>query len=363
MDGKESLRNDPFLFSGTRRLWREKNGHDADRFENSPYLCNSKDSYSVMINRTLIRLKIVQILYSHFIRENSNAEAAEKELLFSLSKAYDLYNSMLLLLVELTRYAENRIEMRRCRLQPTEEDLNPNMRFVENAFVRQLASNAQLAEYAKHQKHSWSDVEEYVRHLFETIEQSDIYKEYMEKPSSSYEEDRELWRKLYKNVVSTDEELDNVLENMSLYWNDDRGIVDTFVLKTIKRFEQENGAQQELLPEFKSEEDRAFALKLLRKAIAHADEYQQMIDSHCHNWDKERVAFMDRVIMTVALAEIINFPNIPLSVSYDEYVEIAKAYSTPKSAAFVNGVLDAVARDLKKENKLMKEEQKAVSSQ
>lgn len=308
-----------------------------------------------MINRTLIRLKIVQILYAYFIRQNNNAEAAEKELLFSLSKAHDLYNNMLLLMVALARYAENRIEMRRCRLQPSEEDLHPNMRFVENAFIRQLASNEQLEEYNKHAKLSWDDQEGYVRSLFEKVEQSDIYKEYMEMPSSTYEEDRDLWRKLYKHVISADEELDGVLEGMSLYWNDDREIVDTFVLKTIKRFEQENGAQQELQPQYRSEEDQEFALKLLRKAIANVQEYQQMIDAHCHNWDKERVAFMDRVIMTVALAEIISFPNIPLSVSFDEYVELAKAYSTPKSASFVNGVLDATVKDLKKENKLVKD--------
>ncbi|MBO4444775.1 MAG: transcription antitermination factor NusB [Bacteroidaceae bacterium] len=308
-----------------------------------------------MINRTLIRLKIVQILYAYFIRQNNNVDAAEKELLFSLSKAYDLYNNLLLLMVEITNYAESRIEMRRCRLQPTEEDLHPNMRFVENAFIRQLAGNTQLKEYSKNAKFSWKDNEGLVRSLFETVEQSDIYKEYMEMPSTTYDEDRELWRKLYKFVICTYEELDSVLEGISLYWNDDRAVVDTFVLKTIKRFDESKGSEQELLPEFRNEEDRDFALKLLRKTIANVDEYQKLIDEHCLNWDKERIAFMDRVIMTVALTEIVTFPNIPLSVSFDEYVEIAKIYSTPKSASFVNGVLDAVVKELKKENKLVKD--------
>ena len=183
---------------------------------------------------------------------------------------------------------------------------------------------------------------------------SDIYKEYMASSDKSYEVDRELWRKLYKAFVFNNEELDVLLEDQSLYWNDDKEIVDTFVLKTIKRFEAKNGANQTLLPEFKDEEDQEFARRLFRRAILNCDYYRHLISENTRNWDLDRVAFMDVIIMQCALAEILSFPNIPVSVSLNEYVEIAKVYSTIKSGSFVNGTLDGIVNQLKKEGKLAK---------
>ena len=176
----------------------------------------------------------------------------------------------------------------------------------------------------------------------------------MASETSSYEEDRELWRKLYKNIIFNNIELDQVLEDQSLYWNDDKEIVDTFVLKTIKRFDEKNGAKQELLPEFKDEEDQDFARRLFRRTILNADYYRHLISENTKNWDLDRVAFMDVVIMQIALAEILSFPNIPVSVSLNEYVEIAKLYCFPKSGGFINGTLDGIVNSLKKENKLTK---------
>ena len=145
-----------------------------------------------------------------------------------------------------------------------------------------------------------------------------------------------------------------LLEDQSLYWNDDKEIVDTFVLKTIKRFEEKNGAKQELLPEFKDDEDQDFARRLFRRAILNSDYYRHLISENTKNWDLDRVAFMDVIIMQIALAEVLSFPNIPVSVSLNEYVEIAKLYSTPKSGGFINGTLDGIVNQLKKENKLTK---------
>ena len=300
-------------------------------------------------------MKVVQILYAYYKNGGRSVEAAEKELFYSLSKAYDLYNYLLLLMVEVTRFAERRIDNRRHKLRPTYEDLNPNTRFVDNAFMAQLAQNKQLAEYAANQKRSWDDVGDFVKELFERIEQTKAYQEYMAKETLSYEDDRELWRKMYRTVIAQNEELDELLEDQSLYWNDDKAIVDTFVLKTIKRFEPENGAEQELMPEYKDEEDKEFARKLFRNAIANAEAYRKMMESNAKNWDMERFAFMDILIMQVALAEICSFPTIPTTVSLNEYVEVAKMYSTPKSGGFINGMLDNIVNQLKKENKLNKE--------
>lgn len=307
-----------------------------------------------MINRELIRLKVVQVIYAYYQNEGKSVEAAEKELFYSLSKAYDLYNYLLLLMVELTRFADCRIDNRRHKLRPTYEDLNPNTRFIDNAFMAQLAANKQLEEFGKNQKRSWDDESEFVKRLFEQIEASDVYQAYMAKESLTYEDDRELWRKLYRTFIAQNDDIDELLEDQSLYWNDDKTIVDTFVLKTIKRFDPENGDGQELLPEFRDDEDKEFASKLFRNAINNAEAYRGLMAGNTKNWNMERLAFMDILIMQVALAEILSFPSIPVSVSLNEYVEIAKMYSTPKSGGFINGMLDTIVNQLKKENKLNK---------
>ena len=307
-----------------------------------------------MINRVLIRLKIVQIVYAYYQNGGKNLDTAEKELFFSLSKAYDLYNYLLLLMVEVTKQANKRLNAAKKKLVPTKEELFPNTKFVENRFIAQLEVNKQLLEFSNNQKKTWENEADFVKTLCDKILESDIYKEYMASETSSYEEDRELWRKLYKNIIFNNIELDQVLEDQSLYWNDDKEIVDTFVLKTIKRFDEKNGAKQELLPEFKDEEDQDFARRLFRRTILNADYYRHLISENTKNWDLDRVAFMDVVIMQIALAEILSFPNIPVSVSLNEYVEIAKLYSTPKSGGFINGTLDGIVNSLKKENKLTK---------
>lgn len=307
-----------------------------------------------MINRVLIRLKIVQIIYAYYQNGGKNLDTAEKELFFSLSKAYDLYNYLLLLMVEVTKQANKRLNAAKNKLIPTKEELFPNMKFVENRFVAQLEINKQLLEFVNNQKKTWENETDFIKSLCDKIMESDIYKEYMESKTSSYEEDRELWRKIYKNIIFNNAELDQILEDQSLYWNDDKEIVDTFVLKTIKRFEEKNGAKQELLPEFKDEEDQDFARRLFRRAILNADYYRHLISENTKNWDLDRVAFMDVIVMQIALAEILSFPNIPVSVSLNEYVEIAKLYSTPKSGGFINGTLDGIVNSLKKENKLTK---------
>ena len=300
-----------------------------------------------MINRVLIRLKIVQIVYAYYQNGGKNLDTAEKELFFSLSKAYDLYNYLLLLMVEVTKQANKRLNAAKNKLVPTKEELFPNTKFVENRFIAQLEVNKQLLEFSNNQKKTWENEADFVKTLCDKILESDIYKEYMASETSSYEEDRELWRKLYKNIIFNNIELDQVLEDQSLYWNDDKEIVDTFVLKTIKRFDEKNGAKQELLPEFKDEEDQDFARRLFRRTILNADYYRHLISENTKNWDLDRVAFMDVVIMQIALAEILSFPNIPVSVSLNEYVEIAKLYTPPKS-----GTLDGIVNSLKKENKL-----------
>ena len=307
-----------------------------------------------MINRVLIRLKVVQIVYAYYKNSGKTIKATEDEVFFSLSKAYDLYNYMLLLMVGITHYATDRISFLSMKIRPTESDRNPNLKFVNNRFIAQLESNEQLAKFAEKSKINWVDYSDFLRRTLDTIEASDIYKEYMESPTDSYEEDRELWRKLYKTFIFENEDLDSILEELSLYWNDDKPIVDTFVVKTIKRFDEEEGAEFKLLPEYKDLDDMDFARKLFRASIANADICRNLMSDSSKHWDMSRLAFMDVVIMQAAIAEVLTFPNIPLNVTLNEYVEIAKYYSTPKSGSFVNGILDGVAKKLREDGKIDK---------
>jgi len=306
-----------------------------------------------MINRELIRIKIVQLTYAYYQNGNHNMDNAEKELLFSLSKAYDLYNCLLSLIVSVSREAHLHYDVDVARARREGKEL-PSAKFVNNRFAMQLEENKQLAEYVETQKTTWEDNIEFVRGLLSQIEQSQIYKDYMANGEDSYEDDREVWRKLYKALVMENEDLDSLLEERSLYWNDDKEIVDTFVLKTIKRFDPKNKAKQELLPEYKDIEDKDFAVKLFRATILNADQYQRYMSETSRNWDFSRLAYMDVVIMQIAIAEMLNFPNIPVSVTINEYVDLAKLYSTPKSGSYINGMLDSIARYLSENGKMLK---------
>ena len=307
-----------------------------------------------MINRVLIRLKVVQIVYAYYKNSGKSIKAAEDEVFFSLSKAYDLYNHMLLLMVGITHYEADRISFLSMKVRPTESDRNPNLKFINNRFIAQLEQNEQLLKFAEKSKLNWVDNSDLLRRLLDKIIASDVYQEYMASETSSYEEDKELWKKLYKMFIFDNEELDALLEEQSLYWNDDKFVVDTFVIKTIKRFEEEKGALQQLLPEYKDVADMDFARRLFRTTIANAEEYRTLMSCSSKNWDMQRLAFMDVVIMQAALAEILTFDDVPLSVTLNEYVEIAKHYSTAKSGSFVNGLLDSITKKLRQEGKLNK---------
>lgn len=307
-----------------------------------------------MINRELIRNKVVQLTYAYYQNGNRNMENAEKELMFSLSKAYDMYNMLLALIVAITNEArrQNEIETARARREGRED---PPQKFCNNKFEIQLEGNKMLQEFVESKKTTWSNEIDVVRKLLSHIEQSEIYKEYMaNQEEETYDGDREVWRKTYRTLIMDNTDLDAFFEEKSIYWNDDKDIVDTFVLKTIKRFEPKNGKSQELLPEYKDYEDKEFARKLFRATILNADQYQRYMSETSRNWDFSRLAYMDVVIMQIAIAEMATFPNIPINVTINEYVEIAKAYSTPRSSGYINGMLDAIARYIIDTGKVVK---------
>ena len=308
---------------------------------------------SIMINREIIRIKVVQLTYAYYQNGSKNIDSAEKELFFSLSKAYDLYNYLLVLIVAITKEARKHLEVAQSKAR-REHTAEPSGKFAFNRFALQLEENQMRNDFLEVQKKDWSDEVEFVHNLYNQIVESSIYKDYMESSDDSYAADRELWRKIYRTFIQDNDNLDSVLEEQSLYWNDDKEIVDTFVLKTIKRFDESNKASQALLPEYDSEEDKDYARKLFRSTILNADEYQGFMSEASRNWDFSRLAYMDVVIMQIAIAEMMTFPSIPISVTINEYVDVAKLYSTPRSGGYINGMLDTIARHLIATNRLLK---------
>lgn len=309
-----------------------------------------------MINRVLIRAKVVQMLYAYMVSKDSmTLTTAKKELTKSLDKSYELYNALLKLMIELTDVQDLRLDEAKHKFLPTEEDLNPNMRFVENEFVKRLRADQTLADFVDDKKINWRDDELFVRLLLDKILRSEEYQEYMEMPKTSLVRDGEVWYQLMKKVVLPDENLLEHLQSMSVYYtDDDLQIMGQFVMKTIRRFEDEEA--QPILPQYKDDDDSKFGEQLFSKAVAEMEENNSYIDQFVktEKWDVERIALMDRVVMCTALTEIRNYPSIPVNVSLNEYIELAKDYSTPRSGQFVNGILNAVVNKLRADKVIIK---------
>lgn len=305
-----------------------------------------------MINRALIRLKVVQLIYAYYQNEGKTTEVALKELDFSLQKSYDLYRSLLALLVELRRLAQHKSDVRRNSTMLASGG-NDTM-LAENKFLLQLEDNKELTAWSAKQKTQWDVEDKFLKRLYEAIITDENFLTYVDKGDTSYEADRELVRRLYKTHIIGNEEFGPLLEEQSLYWNDDKEIVDSFVIKTIKRFDESNGADQELLPAYAAEEDQDFAARLFTTAIDRGEEVREMIRRNTRNWDFERMVLMDVLILQIAVAEILEFPSIPLNVTFNEYIDIAKYYSTPRSAGYVHGMLDTIVKQLKAEGAVLK---------
>lgn len=282
--------------------------------------------------------------------------SAKNALARSLDKAYELYHALLALPVELTRLEDQRLDAARHKFLATPEDLNPNMRFVENKMVERLAKNQEMEDYFAEHPFSWNDDPVLLRSFLSKIHASEVYKEYMEADTTDLKADCEFWRNIFKTVILPGDDLAEALENMSVYWNDDLDIVGTFVLKTMRRISDRDENAKVLLPQFKDEEDAAFGGELFVDTVDNFDEYRGYIDRFIdrRQWDAERLAFMDVVIMATAISELLNYPAIPIAVTLNEYIEIANSYSTPKSGQFINGILYSVINCLKNEGKLNK---------
>ncbi len=307
-----------------------------------------------MISRRLIRIKVLQSLYAFQKTEDASIAKSEKELFFSLNKAYDLYHYLLLLITDVARYAESRIDLARDKKVPTVEDLNPNTKFIDNTIIRLLNENEPLQKYAKEYNLSWVNEPELVKSLYKAMVDSASYKTYMSNDRLDFDQEKQFIYDLISEQIANSDDLDQVLEESSIFWNDDLEFTLNMVVKTIKRFKPDQSTHTSLLPQFKNYDDQEFAKKLFRKTAVNKKEMQELIHKFTTNWEIERIAFMDILIMSQAITEVLEFESIPIRVSLNEYIEISKYYSTEKSSQFINGVLDKIVAQLKKDKKFKK---------
>ena len=312
-----------------------------------------------MINRTLVRTKVVQTLFAYYKDGEKTSLTARKELLNSFSDTYSLYMLMLAFADELTTFAEEQMQINKERAAIMHQAYTPNRRFINNRISQQLFNNRRLRTYLEDQKLCWDAGLSAIPAIYKQLIDSPFYIEYMAIESPTYEDDKQLWRKIYANLLMENEHLLAALEELEVTldhqgWTTDIDLVLTYVVKTIKRFKEENGDEQILLEMFDSEQELNFAKDLLSTAIENADEFRALIASAVKNWESERIAYMDSIILIAALAEITQFNNIALEISMNEYIELAKEYSGEKSYGFINGVLNKIVQTLQQENKLFK---------
>lgn len=301
-----------------------------------------------------MRIKALMALYAFNRREDGDLVKAESELRFSITKAYDLYHYMLLLVLEINNVAADRIERALHKKMPTLQDLNPNRRFVDNPVIDQLRNNQSFKKYIESTKLSWVNYIHVVRALCNKMMLWDEYAEYMNSSDINYHSHRKFVISLVTEMFPDSEDLLNCLEEQSIYWNDDMEYVLVMIEKTLKKFKAGSGEKIPLLPLYKNKEDEDFVRVLFRKAVVNTKQCSELIENNTTNWEVERIALMDILVMQLAITEVLEFPEIPVKVTLNEYIEIAKYYCTPKSSTFVNGILDNIFREIKEKGLVKK---------
>ena len=308
-----------------------------------------------MLNRRHLRIKVLQALYAYFQSDEDNYVRTEKELMQSIEKIYDLYIYLLLSFEEIKDIAEHRIEENKKKLRPTESDLNPNTKLIDNLVISKLESSSELRKLSEQRKVNWvgDEHKEMFRKMYLNIRESETYLHHMNSEEKGFEEDKSFAIDLFKNEIANFDLLYAFFEEKSIYWLDDIDLTCSMVLKTIKQMEE--GQNLELLPLYKPNDDeQEFIRELLRKTISMNDDNEKLIDELTDNWELERIAKMDILLMKMAITELQIFNNIPTKVTLNEYIEISKFYSTPKSNGFINGILDKAIDRLTKEKKIVK---------
>lgn len=305
-----------------------------------------------MVSRRLLRIKIFQILYAYFANDGGEVVKFKKELDFSVNKTHHLYFKFLLLLFEFKKIAESKIEFAKNKNLPTLEDLNPNTKFIDNKVILVLENNKKLNTYLNSYKVSWTVEDDFVKKLYKKMISSEYYGKYMNLESDS-KSDKKLIYSIFEKTILSCEEVEEYLEDDSIYWNDELEFVIDMIIKTVKSVDVETG-DVEIMPLYKNSSDKQFTEDLFRKTITDHDKNKKLISTYVKNWDSDRLAVNDMLFMEMALTELTQFNDIPIRVTLNEYIELAKFYSTKQSGAFINGIIDKIIKDLKKSGEIKK---------
>lgn len=308
-----------------------------------------------LLNRRHLRIKVLQSLYAYFQASNNDVLKKEKELLIAVDKIQDLYIYLLLTFPELKTKAEHRIEENKKKLLPKEEDINPNRKFVDSRIVKILEEHSALRQLSEEKKINWvgDTKQEILRKLYLHIRDSETYFEFMNNGHDSFEDDKAFAVELFKVEIANYPAIYDFFEEQSIHWLDDIDLACSMVIKTLKAFKEDG--ENKILPLYKPDDDELeFIQTLFRKTITYDKENIEIIDQLTKNWEIDRIAKMDIVLMKMAITELQEFPTIPKKVTLNEYIEISKFYSTPKSNVFINGVLDKAISKLEKDNKIKK---------
>lgn len=308
-----------------------------------------------MLNRRYLRIKAMQALYGFFQSDTRDLARAERDLFNGIEKIYDLYIYQLALLVELHHVANLVMEEAKTKRLPTQSDLDPNLKFLENKFLKQLSENIHLKREMNNRKISWNNEFELCRKIYNNIRASEEYKTYMNSDDNSYLMQRNFIIEMFKEHVADFELVNHLYEEKNLHWGDDIYLVNPIIVKTFETFKEDSPPDTSLMPLYKDrEDDEQFIKDLFRQTAIRNEETEKLIGDKTKNWEVDRIAMMDVLLMKMAITEILHFSDIPVKVSLNEFIEISKMYSTPKSKIFINGILDKLVADFKRENKLNK---------
>lgn len=310
-----------------------------------------------MLNRRHLRIKVLQVLYAFYQTEDEDILKSEKQLLTSIDRMYDLYLGFLLTFEEIHQFSLQRIEDRLKKVRPTDDDLTPNRKFVNNAIFNQLMLNKDLKKRAEERKVNWVGAVEndLMKKMFLHIVESEVFNAYMESEESSYEIDRQFAVELFKKDIANFELIHDYFEDKNIFWLDDIDLMCSMVIKTIKLMEEGDSEFKPMLDLHKDEEDELnFVKKLIRETAKMDDENTRLIDELTMNWELDRIAKMDIILLKMAITELKVHSSIPKKVTLNEYIEISKFYSTPKSQVFINGILDKAIPLLEERGELKK---------
>ena len=308
-----------------------------------------------MLNRRHLRVKVLQSLYAYHQSHSGDIKQHEKNLLQSIDKVYEMYIWMLSLISEVTEYAEIDAHERANKHLPTADDLHADVKILSNRFILSLQKNKEYLAGLKKYKVAWDFEPELVKSLFIILKNSAEYTEYLQKTDDTIQTDKDIIKFIFKKVILKSSLAEQVFEDKFIYWPVDKDVLQALIAKTFKNFAYDDAAQNKLAEVTGNwEEDREFIVNLFEETIRHNDAYQELIGNKTQNWEPDRIAMMDTLLMKMALAEFINFNSIPVKVTINEYLEISKEFSTPKSNSFINGILDKILFELKAQNKVKK---------